>query len=203
MKQILMLTGLLANVGYSAELPVLENESKILSIPLAAYKTNETTLYFRANLQASADFSSFALLSADFMDAPDESDNALDVNLTEIDGSYDGSLVAYEIDSQERIGPFSSCPSLPFNPGSTDIEVQTDSVNIEITIDVFPDLVCLMTGMVTEEEISGTFQCSDFNDGSWTSGLLTSYPGTNVLIAKASLIGDSCSFDFELSALKD
>lgn len=203
MKWLVCFIGFLSNIANSAELPVLHDETKILTIPLAEFRTEDSIVYFQANLQATADFSSFTPLSAELADPPRESSDTSDISLTELNGEYEGALIAYTLDTEEKIEPFSACPPLPFNPGSADITVNTNSENVDFTIDMFPDLVCMMAGIVEADQISGTFQCSDFNDGSWTSRLFTSYPETNILIAKASLIGNSCSFDVEISALQN
>ena len=190
-------------VAHSAELPSLSEETMILHVPLAEYITDGSILHFTADLEASLDFSVFNLVSAEIVDPPSVDVTENNIDLAGIGGNYEGSLTAYEPGSVTKVGPFASCPTLPFNPGSTSMTINSDGPSIDLTIDVFPDLTCMLSGLVVGDSVSGTFECSDFNDGNWTSSLLKTIADTEILVAGISFSGDSCYFDTNFAGVRD
>lgn len=188
---------------YGADLPILDEDTKILHIPLAEYKSGASVLYFRADLQASADFNSFIPVLAETVDNPLIGSGSSNIDLQGIDGTYTGVLAAFKPGTTEKIGPFSSCPPIPFNPGSTTVSIDSTVTSIEVSVDTFPDLICIMDGILMDDEVSGTFECSNFNKGNWSTRLMTKAIGTNVLIMEASYIGNKCSFDVNYTGLED
>jgi len=201
MKWIACFIWFVGNSVYGAELPILTEDTKILHIPLAAYKSGASVVYFRADLQASADFDSFIPLLAEIVDNPLIDSGSYNINLQGIDGAYTGVLAAFQPGTADKIGPFSSCPPIPFNPGSTTVGINSTESNVEVTLDIFPDLNCIMDGILTADDVSGTFECSNFNKGHWSSRLMMKASDSNVLIIEASYIGDKCSFDFKYTGL--
>lgn len=57
----------------------------------------------------------------------------------------------------------------------------------------------MLLGSIVGELITGTFECSDFNNGGWTSNLLKTVQVIDILVAGISFVGDSCSFDSNFS----
>lgn len=197
------LLALVVQIAHSAELPSLNSDTKVLHIPLAGYTSEGSIVYFQADLQASSDFSSFTLVSAELVDSPSVGGTEGDINLSAIDGTYEGSLSAFEPGSNTKIAPFASCPPIPFNPGSTTLTISADASSIDVTVEVFPDLTCVLSGSVAGSNVNGTFECSDFNRGSWNSDLLKNITNTEILVAEITFAGNSCSFDTNFSGLRD
>lgn len=180
----------------SAEIPSLDVSSRILKIPYLKYQNGDTTLYIRAELQGSGDFSQFTLRNAVTVSAPGA------VDLQNVAGQYTGVLAAYVPSTKTKIGPFVACPEVPFNPGNADLDVSVTGSQLRIDLDVFPELVCRLEGSLIAGMVSGTFQCSDFNSGSWTSTIIKPSAVTNSLSMNASLVGKDCSFDASFSGIK-
>lgn len=174
MKKSMFLLLLCSSLVNSAEIPTLLDSTKILHIPVLKYQGGGVTVYYEVDLKTSFDFGAFTPVYGKEVDAPSGSEEgeSSTFSIEGISGNYDGVLSAYEPGTKIEVGPFSSCPPMPFSPGSTTSTIAVVENNIDISIDVFPDLVCMLTGTVGESSASGTFECNNFNDGTWASTLI-------------------------------
>lgn len=196
MNKLAIMTLFLSPLAYSADIPTLLDTSKILHIPVLKYQAADTTLYFSIDLKASPGFETFTPVYAEEVSAPS------DANINEIGGNYSGVLSFYEQGTTIKTGPFLSCPPAPFNPVSTSLTIEHNENGIEMSIDVFPELVCILTGETATTD-RGTFECSDFNKGTWISELTSSVDAGKIVAIKTSYTGDKCSFDTNFTGLRD
>lgn len=183
------------------EVPILLDEEKILHLPLAEFRSGGSVVYFTADLKASDSFDVFTPVSAELL--PDYVSGTVELDqLIESDITYEGVTSILEPGTLNQIGPFQSCPTVPFNPGNTSIEIKTAENSIQLSIDVFPDLTCELSGSWDSAHASGTFQCSDFNNGEWESTSVSISHITSLFSANLQFVGNSCSFDALFTGLK-
>lgn len=135
-------------------------------------------------LQGNEDFSSFGVVSA------------VPQGLSEsVNGSYEGSMVGLATGTNIQTG---ICDIWDLGPSTTELVLEIDGKVISITQDSLFNGECRLDGTLTADGASGTFQCSNFNSGNWTTDLVTKTSETT-LIAEISFSGSECSYDAQYS----
>ena len=135
-------------------------------------------------LKGSEDFSSFRVVSA------------VPQGLSEsINGSYEGSMVSLAKGTNTQTG---ICDFWDIGPSRTELGLEIEGQDISITQDSFYNGECRLNGTLTADGALGTFQCSNFNSGDWTTNLITKTSETT-LIAEISFFGGECSYDAQYS----
>ena len=173
---------LLSTLSVHAQTPTISLGTRILTI----YGVTSPDIEGRYEiiLKASEDFSSFGLVSA------------VPQGLSEsINGSYEGSMVSLATGTNTQTD---ICDFWDIGPSTTELILEIDEQNISITQDSFYNGECRLNGTLTADGASGTFQCSNFNSGDWTTNLLTKTTETT-LIAEISFSGGECSYDSRYS----
>jgi hypothetical protein len=110
---------------------------------------------------------------------------------TFLNGEYDGKLNK------------SGCLDLPFNPASTDLSLSITGLAVDIDFSFFPSPVIKMTGDLSdttgELKGSGTYQSSDFTNGTWTIDKVLQPSETTIFISGQliDVTNDNCIINFE------
>lgn len=95
------------------------------------------------------------------------------------------------------------CLDLPFNPANTDISISVSGLAAELEFSFFPNPVIKMTGDLNDSmgqlQGSGTYQSSDFTNGTWTISKILQPSETTVFISGqlVDATNDNCTIDFE------
>lgn len=118
-------------------------------------------------------------------------------NYMDVAGTYTGALKSSD-----------SCASFSFEVSSSGTTVTITDSNIEINRDAFFEGVCIYTGTIANVaalplSASGTYQCSNFETGTWSSDNIT-LTGTDSFYAKLNVDVPSrgCSYDVSYSGFK-
>lgn len=182
-------------VPATAQTPTFTVETLTLDIPKVEVIEAGVSQYFSVKFKATPDLSTFTLIAAD---NPPEAE----IDLTGTDGVYKGHLGFY-VPGGSQVSSSLPCPEVSFNPASTTVEMTTIGSQLTMSHNAFGGPVCNYTGTLEGDSLSGTFQCNDFNQGSWTAKVAK--PGTsigNTLSLHLSHTGDKCSFDTSFAGIQ-
>ena len=185
MRNVLVLSAIISfvsSLSLHAQTPTISLETGILTV----YGVTSPDIEGRYEiiLKGSDDFSSFRVVSA------------VPQGLSEsINGSYEGSMVSLATGTNTQTG---ICDFWDIGPSRTELGLEIEGQDISITQDSFYNGECRLNGTLTADGASGTFQCSNFNSGDWTTNLITKTSETT-LIAEISFFGGECSYDAQYS----
>jgi|GEM_PF-7071360 len=201
MKKIVMGVLLLGSAA-SADTPVFTVESRLLEIPLVELREAGQRVHFEVKFLANQDFSQFTLIHAE----PANPAQLKSINLDAVSGEFEGRIASYLPGTTTRqIGPFTpNCSGFPFDTTSASMKFTVSGSKIDFEHDVFSASRCLYTGSIDGDNITGTYQCSDFTTGTWRLNTLrlNSALGDSIT-AHISLVGNNnCSYDASFIGLR-
>jgi hypothetical protein len=187
---------LLFSMSIQAQNASVSLETRILNIPILEVDNGVETQYAEIDLLGSEDFSSFSLAGGDYIDAPTS------INLTNINGEYDGEAKVFAAGTNIGLTAAQSCAIDSFNPSSNTTTISVVSSSVEIIQDSFFNGTCELTGELSNNALSGSFQCSNFNNGQWSASQLEII-NENLLVAVISMEGEDCDYDLHLIGYKE
>ena len=194
----IVVVGFLAicSIQSQAQTASISAETRILNIPLLEVQSGAETQYAEVELLGSEDFSTFTLVGGVFINAPTS------IDLANIGGTYDGEAKLFTPGTNIALTSAQSCAIDSFNPSSNSTTISVISNAIEITQESFFNGTCELTGNFANGALSGSFQCSNFNNGQWSATELKTI-NENLLVAVISMDGDDCDYDLHLTGYKE
>lgn len=193
MKKHLLLFALLSSTA-AAQTPTFTAETRVLKIPMVEVIQNGVSSFVSVEFIASPDLSSFVPV--------DVTKPAPEIKLTDVTGTFSGSMAVY-LPGATRTSSFQACPSFGFNPTNTTVVAAISGSQISMSHDAFSGTKCNYTGTVAGDSVTGTFQCNDFNQGTWKANILklpTSIGDS--LTAHIAHAGEKCSFDTSFTGIR-
>ncbi|MDP2346703.1 MAG: hypothetical protein Q8N34_03145 [Gammaproteobacteria bacterium] len=177
-----------------AQTPTFDAATRVLKLPNVEVIENGTSSFVSVEFIATPDLSSFVPV--------DVTKPAPEVVLSDVSGSFEGTMARY-MPGATRISSFQACPSFSFNPATTTVVVAISGSQIAMSHDAFGGTKCNYTGTINGTDVGGTFQCNDFNQGTWKANILklpTSIGDS--LTAHIGHAGEKCSFDTSFTGIR-
>jgi len=179
-----------------AQTPTYDVQTRVLKIPAVEIIQGGTSSFLSVEFIATPDLSTFTPVATDVVKP------APDIKVSDVSGTFTGNMAIY-LPGALKTSSFQSCPEFQFNPTTTTVVVAVAGADIAMSYDAFGASKCNYEGTINGDDVTGVFQCSDFNKGTWKANVLK-LPTTlkDTFTSHISFVGEKCSFDASFTGIR-